>query len=72
MTFRKCMHGLIILKYLQCNGKEISWSHLVALYERNRNKDTAGLALLPKLKYEHIYLSSFSKMRVDLATQVFL
>ena len=59
---------------IQCNGKEIleSWSHLVALYERNRCKDTAGLALLPKLKYEHISLSSFSKMRVDLATQVFL
>ena len=30
----------------------------------------SGLALLPKLKYEHIYLTSFSKMRVDLAAQV--
>ena len=26
--------------------------------------------LLPHLKYEHINLSSFSKMRVDLAAQV--
>ena len=25
---------------------------------------------MPKLKFEHIYLSSFSKMRVDLAAQV--
>ena len=25
---------------------------------------------MPKLKYEHIYLSSFAKMRVDLAAQV--
>ena len=29
-----------------------------------------GLSLVPKLKYEHIYLTSFSKMRVDLAAQV--
>ncbi len=29
-----------------------------------------GLSLLPKLKFEHVYLTSFSKMRVDLAAQV--
>lgn len=29
-----------------------------------------GLRLLPKLKYEHLHLTSFSKMRVDLAAQV--
>ncbi len=28
------------------------------------------MAIVPKLKFEHIYLTSFSKMRVDLATQV--
>ena len=39
------------------------------LFERDRGKAT-GLALVPKLKYEHIHLSSFSKMRVDLAAQV--
>ena len=26
--------------------------------------------MLPKLKYEHLCLTSFSKMRVDLAAQV--
>ncbi len=26
--------------------------------------------MVPKLKYEHIHLTSFSKMRVDLAAQV--
>ena len=30
----------------------------------------SGLSIVPKLKYEHIYLTSFSKMRVDLAAQV--
>ena len=34
------------------------------------NRNAGGLSLLPKLKYEHIYLTSFSKMRVDLAAQV--
>ena len=38
-------------------------------------KDTSegtGLRKLPKLKYEHLHLTSFSKMRVDLAAQVHL
>jgi len=46
----------------------ISWSHLRALYERDRLDNE--LSLVPKLRYEHIYLTGFSKMRVDLATQV--
>ena len=28
--------------------------------------------MVPKLKFEHIHLTSFSKMRVDLAAQVYL
>lgn len=40
------------------------------LYERNCS--ASGLSLIPKLKYEHLHLTSFSKMRVDLAAQVFV
>lgn len=29
-----------------------------------------GLSVIPRVKYEHIFLNSFSKMRVDLAAQV--
>ena len=29
-----------------------------------------GLALIPKLKYEHLYLTSYSKMHIDLAALV--
>jgi len=36
----------------------------------NRSRTSAGLALVNKLKYEHIYLTGYSKMRVDLAVQV--
>ena len=42
---------------------------LTSLY----NRDTAsllGVRMVPKLKLEHISLTSFSKMRVDLAAQV--
>lgn len=42
------------------------------LYKRNAGAttETPGLCLVPKIKYEHVYLTSFSKMRVDLAAQV--
>ena len=60
---------MLISLISQCNGKEITWQHLIELYEGDSGKCT-GLAMLPKLKYEHIHLTSFSKMRVDLATQV--
>ena len=53
----------------QCNGKNISWCHLTALYNRD-TRPGKGIRLLPKLKFEHISLTSFSKMRVDLAAQV--
>ena len=33
-------------------------------------RDVSGLSLLPKIKFEHIKLTSYSKMRVDLAAQV--
>ena len=41
------------------------------LYERNCGaaKSTPGLSIV-KLRYEHLYLTSFSKMRVDSAAQV--
>ena len=69
---------------LQNNGSYISWQHLVDLYERDKGRATGtshvlllcldilftGFAMVPKLKFEHINLSSFAKMRVDLAAQV--
>lgn len=56
----------------QCNGNNIEWKHVVDLYHRNAGRVTQapGLSIVPKLKYEHIHLNSFSKMRVDLAAQV--
>ena len=50
-------------------GKEISWKHIEKVYEDDQQPGV-GLTLLPKIKREHIKLTSFSKMRVDLAAQV--
>ena len=56
----------------QCDGKDLRWKHILDLYYRNTGAvtSTPGLSLLPKLTYEHVMLTSFSKMRVDLAAQV--
>ena len=50
---------------------EGSMLHIMAAsgYDKDKGKGS-GLSLVPKLKFEHINLSSFSRMRVDLAAQV--
>lgn len=50
----------------------IEWAHIKNLYEKvsEMSVQSLGLSLLPKLKREHIELTSFSRMRVDLAAQV--
>ena len=50
----------------------IDWKFIIELYCKNAGADTAtpGLSLVPKLKYDYVYLTNFSKMRVDLAAQV--
>uniref|UniRef100_A0A1X7UNS3 Transposable element P transposase-like GTP-binding insertion domain-containing protein n=1 Tax=Amphimedon queenslandica TaxID=400682 RepID=A0A1X7UNS3_AMPQE len=50
-------------------GKDISWDHLKRLYESDKGK-ASGLSMAHKLKHEHIYLNSFSKMHVDLISRV--
>ena len=64
---------LCIFSYVfQCNGSAVDWKFVVELYKRNTGMctETPGLSIVPKIKFEHIYLTSFSKMRVDLAAQV--
>ena len=57
---------------MQWKGSSITWSHVLSLYYSNTGADKAapGLCLVTKLKREHVYLTSFSKMRVDLASSV--
>ena len=38
--------------------------------DKGADREAPGLAMVPILKYEHLHLTSFSRMRVDLAAQV--
>lgn len=52
----------------------VQWkAHLMGPLKNLYLEDTVagyGIRRVPKLKYEHIHLTSFSKMRVDIAAQV--
>ena len=54
------------------NGYQISWKHIVDLYNKltDMASKSKGITFNTKLKREHIELTSFSRMRVDLAAQV--
>ena len=58
----------------QINGQDIKWQTVVNLYNKHclAKHSAPGLSILLKLRYEHIKLTSYSKMRVDLAAQVCL
>lgn len=53
---------------IQNNGKHILWEHLSYLYEHTQTE--SGLYVGHRLTYEHVHLTSFSKMKVNLAAQV--
>ena len=52
----------------------IKWEYIEQLYRKlmATAQQSHGLSLLPKLKKEHVCLTSYSRMRVDLATQVYM
>jgi len=54
------------------NGQYIEWKQLWDVYEKLSALSirSQGLSIAPKLKLEHLKLSSYSRMRVDLAAQV--
>ena len=50
------------------NGQDmVVWNHIAAMYHADLDQD---LHQLPKLTVDHIYLTSFSKMKVRLEEQV--
>ena len=63
MYMNACMYCI-----LQNNGKLILWSHVRTIQEEIQSD--SGLYVGKLLKPEHINLTSFSRMRVDLAAQV--
>uniref|UniRef100_A0A1X7UIU0 Uncharacterized protein n=1 Tax=Amphimedon queenslandica TaxID=400682 RepID=A0A1X7UIU0_AMPQE len=53
------------------NGQDIKWATVIQLFEKHclDNLRAPGLSILHKIHHEHIHLTSYSKMRVDLAVQ---
>ena len=71
------MHGTYILIYLisiyglfnmQKGGQYTIWRQLQDLFRKTHSE--SGLYIGNKLTREHVYLTSYSRMRVDLAAQV--
>ena len=58
----------IVFFFFQKGGQHISWKFIEDLYKMATT--SMGLTMQHKLKYEHVYLTSFSKMGVDIAAQV--
>lgn len=69
-TTRNCLHHSgsgKCSRYMWNDGLYVLWQHIAQLYYQDAEN---GLKLLPKITYEHIKLSSYSCMRVNLAAQV--
>ncbi len=58
-----------IVYALQRNGQSISWIHVEHLY-LTETETTGGVRLCPKITRDHLWLTSYSRMRVYLAAQV--
>ena len=68
-TARNCLFNSGTRKHtrLMWNGQDMVWDHITGTYNADLDRD---LHQLPKLTVDHIYLNSFSKMKVRLAAQV--
>ena len=54
-------------RYMWNDGHDILWNHIIDIYKEDLDN---GLHLLPRFRAEHVYLTSYSIMRVNLAAQV--
>ena len=68
-TARNCLFNSGTRKHtrLMWNGQDMVWDHIAATYNADLDRD---LHQLLQLTVDHIYLNSFSKMKVRLAAQV--
>ena len=68
-TARNCLYqsGSGKTRYLWNAGKNLLWEHFARIYHMDSEN---SLKLLPKVTYDHIKLTPYSKMRVSLAVQI--
>jgi len=55
---------------LQKNGQYISWKWIEHLYLTETSTECPGIRLCHKLTRDHVWLTSYTRMRVHLAAQV--
>lgn len=70
-TTRNCVSNSFWHKnsrHLWKDGKDISWKHIVRLYEEHC--ENSLYSPCPKLTHSHVFLTAFSVMKVNLATQI--
>ena len=69
-TARNCLHNSGFgqaTRYMWNGGKYVVWQHIIQIYNEGQEN---GLKILPRIISDHIKLTSYSVMRVNLATQV--
>jgi hypothetical protein len=67
-TARNCLHNSgLKSRYMWNNSQFLLWKYISDLYYSDLE---LGLHQLPKLTIEHVMLTSYSKMRINLAAQV--
>ena len=54
-------------RYMWKDGQYLLWQHITEIFYQDVDN---GLKLLPRLSYEHVNLTPYSVMRVNLAAQV--
>ena len=67
-----CWFSFSLFLFLKYNNQEISWQHLINLYEWDlgMRRFASGWKLLHKLTEDYIALTPRHRMRVNLAAQV--
>ena len=61
----------ILKKQFQLDGQQISWQHIVSIFEWDIGKNRTSVGFKQtRLTSEHVHLSSRSKMNVSMAAQV--
>ena len=63
----ECIHSH---GYAKKKGQTISWKWIERLYLMESSTETPGVRLCHKLTRDHVWLTSFTRMRVNLAAQV--
>ena len=71
---RNCLanFGSCTFSCIMWNGTDITWKHLLQLQDapQHCSRQSGGLTIGLKLEREHFYLTSYYKMRVNLAVQI--